>query len=176
MVYLLVFILTIFAGSNVAYSGTAADKECIEWMLSQYPELKTVATYMPEHDLLIEKIVTPSGSVSLIHTHLGSVASVPHVPVMDCRPKRSTFNGEEVKGISGFLNLALKTKVSGLFVEGGSRMTGIRFLQNMPSACKQTSYPNLTTNIGAVCNALSDVPLASRLLNSTTSVCKVRSQ
>jgi len=171
MNYLFISIFTLLV-SAPAFSGTAADKECIEWVLSQFPEPKIAKTYVSEHDLIVEEVTTPDGPVNLIHTHTGSMASLPHKSFKSCQVSRHIFDGQEVKGISGFLNSALQTKISGLFVQGGSRWEGVRFLQNMPAACKRTSYPNLTSNINAVCRELSNVPMATAILNSTTSVCK----
>lgn len=173
----LVWLLALLFSLNpLSYAGTADDKDCIEWILGQYPSLKENTEYLPKHDLLIEKLPTPNGNVSIIHTQKGSVASVPHASMMDCKPKRSVFGGKEVRGISGFLNLAFYTKISGLYEEGESSIEAGKFLVNMPSSCGKTSYPNLSKNIKAACVDLSKTTGAKNLVSTTFSICKGKSK
>jgi len=163
---------TFLSFGGPAQAGTSNDKSCIKWMLDQYPDVKKTATYLPEHDLLIEKLPTPNGPVSLIHTQKGSVASVPHASAMDCQPKRGVFGGREIKGISGFLNLAMATKISGMYFEDESTLDAFNFLRNMPTACDKTSYPIFSKNINAVCKDVAKTRGASFLVGAAIKICK----
>jgi len=158
--------------ASLAHSGTQADEKCIEWMLSQYPEVNKTAYYIKEHDLLIEKLPRKKGPIGIIHTKMGSVASVPFAKIMDCRPKRSVFMDQEVRGVSGFLNEAFKTKTRGLYKSDKEQKESLKFLSEMSLACAETSYPRLAANVKAVCEDLSRISGVSFFQAARTPICR----
>ena len=170
------FSLLLFSLNLFSYSGwaiTASEKKasikCMNWVLEQYPEIKKRATYLPEENILIEKIGEEPNTIRVIHTETGTLVSVDkgknekNKEKFICTPEPAKFDSRPMHGIYSFITLALNTRLQYLKTapEGGvlenfkETKAALNFIKKIPKSCIKAD-PRIRGNVNHYCTYLKD--------------------